>query len=186
MSDYSELKRLADAATPGPWTVHSEDVSDKSAARAEFEYQLAHTEPFLGRMFMLNGGGKCPAMTGCGPTSEANAEFIAAANPATVLDMISRLTALEAENAKLREQALAMTPRPISDGLELMRKAFSQWDSPYWYLYSPADNGASYGLVFDSWRGKTKLQLALYGECPVLLAAQAMAAYISSLHTGGE
>jgi hypothetical protein len=93
--ELSRLKALAEAATPGPWDVYSETIADKSAATAEFDYQVQNTEPFVGRVFMLNGDGKCPAITGCGPTSEANAAFIAASRKA--------VPALVAEVRRLRE-----------------------------------------------------------------------------------
>jgi len=93
--ELSRLKALAEAATPGPWDVYSETIADKSAATAEFDYQVQNTEPFVGRVFMLNGDGKCPAITGCGPTSEANAAFIAASREA--------VPQLVAEVERLRE-----------------------------------------------------------------------------------
>ena len=101
--ELSRLKALAEAATPGPWDVYSETIADKSAATAEFDYQVQNTEPFVGRVFMLNGDGKCPAITGCGPTSEANAAFIAASREA--------VPQLVAEVERLREAL----ENPVSD-----------------------------------------------------------------------
>jgi hypothetical protein len=61
--------------TPTPWTLYSEEI-DREGAKTELAYQVDHTDPFIGRIYLLNARGKCPATTGCGPTSEANAEFI--------------------------------------------------------------------------------------------------------------
>lgn len=99
------IKKALEGVTPGPWEVYSEKVADKAAAIAESAYQVEHTEPFVGEIFMLNGGGKCPAMTGCGPCSEANARYIAAVNPAAISELLSTLDGLQRENAALKIDA---------------------------------------------------------------------------------
>lgn len=75
MSDYSELKRLAEAATPGPW-------------QTELEYPIIQ-----------------PAYPARGSIASAliwqDANFISAANPAAVLDLISDNERLKVH---LREQ----------------------------------------------------------------------------------
>jgi hypothetical protein len=73
-----ELERLAAKATPGPWDVYPQPIKNADDALSELSYQVEHTEPLAPALYLLNAGGKCPALTGCGPTSEANAKLIAA------------------------------------------------------------------------------------------------------------
>lgn len=122
--EIQEIKNALKGATPGPWEVYSEKVADKAAAIAESAYQVEHTDPFVGEIFMLNAGGKCPALTGCGPCSEANARYIAAVNPATISELLSTLESLQRENEELRKalkfyaDAWCFTTNPKRAGLE--------------------------------------------------------------------
>lgn len=102
MTALEEIKKALEGVTPGPWHVYSEKVADKEAAIAESAYQIEHTDPFVGEIFMLNAGGKCPALTGCGPCSEANARYIAAVNPVSISELLSTLESLQSENEMLR------------------------------------------------------------------------------------
>lgn len=106
----TDLRKAAKAATPGPWDVWAEKCPDPVDAKIELAEQVDKCEQFVGELYLLNAAGKCPATTGCGPTSKANATFIAAANPQAVLSLLderdaltARVAALEAENEKLRE-----------------------------------------------------------------------------------
>lgn len=65
MSDYSELKRVAEAATPGPWYQHGGIMQ-----------VLSHDCETVCETF--EDDGECP-----------DAQFIAAANPAAVLALIA-------------------------------------------------------------------------------------------------
>jgi hypothetical protein len=76
-ADVARLVALADAATPGPWTAGGYKVLDGAGSR------LAQTTFISG---------------------DADAAFIAAANPATIKALAARLDALHAENQRLREQ----------------------------------------------------------------------------------
>ncbi len=67
--DLDELERLAKAATPGPW--HSTRLGDVSP---EDEH-----DPLI-----------------CEPMSDADAAFIASANPSTILALITEVRALRA------------------------------------------------------------------------------------------
>jgi hypothetical protein len=64
------------AHTPTPWELFEQPIANADEAKAELAYQVDHTEPVGAILYMLNAGGKCPALTGCGPTSKANADFI--------------------------------------------------------------------------------------------------------------
>ena len=72
MSDYSELKRLSEAATPGPWVKTIDGVMPEGEKFGIF-----------GNFGSNNG--------------EANRGFIAAANPAAVLALIAEVEVLNDE-----------------------------------------------------------------------------------------
>lgn len=97
------LRKLLTEATPGPWDVWRERTDTRDAAVAELVAQVESTEPFAGAVFMLNADGKCPALTGCGPTSEANANLIVAAITA-LLDLAERAAHAEQARAEERER----------------------------------------------------------------------------------
>ena len=73
--DVDELERLAKAATPGPWTTKPDDDQRK---------HLLCTE--TGAWF---------GVVEASPRNAADAAFIAAANPAVVLELVRRLRAAE-------------------------------------------------------------------------------------------
>lgn len=74
----SEIRRRCEAATEGPWTVWEEPTPTmEDAARALTEQVQGTGDGFCKALFLLEAGGKCPATTGCGPTSKSNAAFIA-------------------------------------------------------------------------------------------------------------
>ncbi len=97
--DYTELKAKAEAATPGPWTVHTEEVDSPIIAAMELS-KLVHGSVFTPVLPMVVGNnGLATAITGCGPTSSDNAAFIAAASPDVVLALIARIAELERDAA---------------------------------------------------------------------------------------
>jgi hypothetical protein len=75
VSGTEELRRLAEAATPGPWV----DCGD-GAVRQPSEGVGWHAEAYL----------------------PADAAYIAAANPAVILALLDRVDSLTAENERLR------------------------------------------------------------------------------------
>lgn len=99
------LRELMAKATPRPWDVWRERTDTRDEAVAELMLQVAETEPFAGAVFLLNANGKCPATTGCGPTSEANAALIVEAINALPA-LLDRLTAQPSSIGKdeLREK----------------------------------------------------------------------------------
>jgi len=68
--------------TLGPWEVYEHPVATPHDAKLELSAQVDATE-FQPVLYMISAGGpenpKAPAITGCGPTSKANAHLIAAA-----------------------------------------------------------------------------------------------------------
>lgn len=74
--DLDQLESVAKAATPGPWVRHPEDVYSDVGAHVAF----------------------CPTVCSSAPErciseeqAESNAAYIAAANPAAVLELIEEL-----------------------------------------------------------------------------------------------
>ena len=89
MIDINELRRLAQAATPGPWY----------ATGKLTRYVEARIDG--GLIQEVAACGPTKADGGYGPQQEANARLIAAANPAVISELLDRLEAAENENAKL-------------------------------------------------------------------------------------
>lgn len=77
-----ELKRLAEAATPGPWQVDGA-LSVMGDVKPETWEEVCITGDFMG-----SDGGEKKAQ------NEANARHIAAANPATVLRLLAHIETL--------------------------------------------------------------------------------------------
>lgn len=93
-----ELRRLAEAATPGPWDWGGTQVSTQEQALDICLENIRLTEapgPYFCEVYV--GDGRRTALVGHGPTSQQNAAFIAAANPAVILAMLD-------ENEELREE----------------------------------------------------------------------------------
>ncbi|MGY4663215.1 hypothetical protein ACVWZ9_004009 [Pseudomonas chlororaphis] len=82
MTDYTELKRLAEAATPGPW-----DRGDGNEVSVSFEGDEAY--------WMWESAGPAQ-LHGSGDQSVADADFIAAASPVAVLALIAEIETLKA------------------------------------------------------------------------------------------
>ncbi|WP_292960531.1 hypothetical protein [Novosphingobium sp. UBA1939] len=80
MTDLKDtLAALSAKATQGEWGIWFEQINGKAdAAIQELIEQVHHTDPIGNSLVMLDADGKCPAITGCGPTSAANAAFIVA------------------------------------------------------------------------------------------------------------
>ena len=95
--DLAELWRLAEAATPGPWYLdgpwwYGDDDTAYCISTAEDAGRIAVTIAPPGYMF----GGKREVR-------DANARYIAAANPAVVLALLDDVAALRAELAHMTE-----------------------------------------------------------------------------------
>lgn len=82
MSDYSELKRLAEAATPGPYRQCGADSESKSCTCGQI-WSTATDE----LVAFVHDGDEMIRAPAAGQS--ANAQFFAAANPAAVLAMIA-------------------------------------------------------------------------------------------------
>ncbi len=88
MCNREELRRLAEAATPGPWV-----SGDPSFGNGNAQMIVSISDRAMGRD--IQGPNLRPALF--------DVEFIAAANPADVLGLLDQLDAAEAKLAAVRE-----------------------------------------------------------------------------------
>ena len=109
MIEFDELKRLADAATPGGWAVVEQKYPhrymghhiERMIVTAYDDGQLKSPYPIVATATGVGIGDK--PIYFC-HISEENAAYIAAANPATILALIARVEAAESELQMLRSQ----------------------------------------------------------------------------------
>ena len=90
--DINKLRRLAQAATPGPWY----------ATGKLTRYVEARIDG--GLIQEVAACGPTKADGGYGPQQEANARLIAAANPAAISELLDRLEAAEKERDEVAQQ----------------------------------------------------------------------------------
>lgn len=105
MNDYNELKRLAEAATPGPWKWN--DHGDLTALGLDDCSAVLRYEVYEGMWFGVYDGE--------GSQNEANKRLIEAANPAAVLALI-------AENEALRNGPNFRAIQSLRQDCEALRK----------------------------------------------------------------
>lgn len=107
-TNHEELRRLATEATPGPWTIHTEEVCSPIVAAMELS-KLVHGSVFVPVLPMVVGSnGLATAVTGCGPTSVANAAYIAAVSPDAILALLADLDALRTRLAEVEKDGRAI------------------------------------------------------------------------------
>ena len=107
MTDYADLKALAEAASKGPWMHGYDDGSGKADNAREGGSIVSYAEEDMGieRHVVVMGGNHDGMRVGA--IAWINAEYIAAASPDVILALI-------AENERLREQ-LAEAERGIEN-----------------------------------------------------------------------
>lgn len=95
--NINELRRLAQAATPGPWWVN-QDGLNHGFERGVLEINANDWHALAGAW----------AINGAKPSEEgaANAAYIAAANPAAISELLDRLEATEKER-EMDEERIA-------------------------------------------------------------------------------
>ena len=120
------LEELLAKATPGPWQVYKHPVCKIEDALEELTYQVVHTDPLANHLFLLDADGKCPATTGCGPTSEDNAALI-----------VEAVNALPALITALRSQA---------EELERLRGALTKATDPTWFYHPDNMESCQFGI----------------------------------------
>lgn len=95
--DTTRLRALADAATPGPWKAGREDF-ESFDAMCEAQRRMLSNRPFGEPFhFVWTRPDLCVGYTANGPTSAANAAFIAAMDPTTVRALLDEVERLRAE-----------------------------------------------------------------------------------------
>jgi hypothetical protein len=102
-TELDELAHLEREATPGPWRVFvSRDVDPKTELAALVDGTPGRTADLA--YVTADDTDLAPAVTGCGETSEANADFIAAARN-TVVRLIAEVRELRAERKQIARAA---------------------------------------------------------------------------------
>lgn len=97
MTDHSELKRLAEAATPGPWSMCGEADGSEGFEIIQDIWNEHGTHAGKDVVVYEWSDESDPL----GVISRKDAEFIAAANPAAVLALIAESERIESERADL-------------------------------------------------------------------------------------
>lgn len=144
---FDELKRLADAATHEYWFFGADPCANKAEALEICRQNIEPTTneiPYFYVVYLEDG--RRIALIGNGPTSAQNAAYIASANPATILALIARLEAAEAELERLRSQ------EPV------VVMSMAEWDA--------MKKGE------DAWCSKFDREMDCSGTIPVLLYAE--------------
>lgn len=93
MTGHAELRRLAKAATPGPWTLYVPEDYQGPEELPGYGVECAE-----GRAIVW---GALEPETGC--QFDRDAEFIAAANPKAILALLDEIDRLKAESDRLRQ-----------------------------------------------------------------------------------
>ena len=100
--DLAEIKRLAEAATPGEWQAgHLSD--DEAKCNCPYIFDECHAgaiaEVYVDNgKLIADGGNDCPALE----EAKANLRFIVAVQPRRIVALLSRLDAAEQECDRLR------------------------------------------------------------------------------------
>ena len=98
--DLDHLEAAAKAATPGPWRTSRKYGEHDDIVRTEWSTQSKKARDVLiggARAFGRDHRGHIRIIEAIGPQWEANAAYIAAANPAVVLELIAELRKARAE-----------------------------------------------------------------------------------------
>lgn len=98
MSDLNKLKELAGKATPGPWAAATDWERAAVYSTSKDAYPKGKRVVCSGNQ---NNKGRYNAESWSG-SDWSDAAFIAAANPDTVIALIDRLEAAEAELAQIK------------------------------------------------------------------------------------
>jgi hypothetical protein len=120
--DLDKLEALARAATPGPWDWGGTECASQEQALAICKENLdATVKPGTHFCEVFLADGRRTALVGNGPTGIENAEFIAAANPAVVLDLIALARRATAPHAAIEQADLRATFEQTEAGQNLSR-----------------------------------------------------------------
>lgn len=95
MTDYSELKNLATAASPGPWLQENDDLYFKD-------------DGYTRHMMTTDSGHDVCDDEDCDDAHRENLKYIAAANPAVVLALIAENYKLKADLREAKDAKLGL------------------------------------------------------------------------------
>lgn len=117
--DLDELERAAMAATPGPWCVCERSYSIFSSDRLIVDEEGREIASLIDN-------------TDTGISDPLNAAFIAAANPATILALLSRLRTAEAALAGARGHVERLLMKAVRDehGVRIAYALARNWQWP--------------------------------------------------------
>lgn len=153
--DTNELRRLAQAATPGPWYVTGKLT----------RYVEARIDG--GLIQEVAACGPTKADGGYGPQQEANARLIAAANPATISELLDRLEAAEKERDWHAERCEDATNECAA--LRAKIEQMEQQEPVAWLHESRRDSDVVTSAVKHVWQRARPMSLASY-SIPLYLA----------------
>lgn len=117
-ADHTELARLAEAASPGPWAADTTSAIKCASVRRTSGARTRTGYAAILRM-------KTTLTSTRAPQALADAAFIAAANPATVLGLLSEIAALKGERDDLerhRDRLAITCQRRLDDWRDAQAK----------------------------------------------------------------
>jgi hypothetical protein len=117
--DLPTLDALHASASTGEWGVYSEPAFSRESVATEMRRLALSTPEFCGELHLLEVDGLCPAATGCGKLSAANAQWIAAVHNAypAISARIRELEAARDRLATICDEAFGMQPVMSADEL---------------------------------------------------------------------
>lgn len=123
----AEMLAGLEGVTPGPWGVWREPTFTQADAIRELTFQVESTPiaDFAKAVYLLDANGKCPATTGCGASSAANADHIARCDPDTIRAILTELLSRRSTDGEAASKPLPMDTAP-KDGSTL--PLFVQFD----------------------------------------------------------
>ena len=98
MIDHGHLRRLAEAATPGPWAWDQHRVPTLNGQAGDPDLYVYETA-----VIEAEHSGECGCRSACElelNVADADAKFIAAADPTTVLALLDEIAALRRGQGK--------------------------------------------------------------------------------------
>lgn len=136
--DHAELKRLAEGATPGPWNNSGRSVDDFDA------------ECMMRMEWIANGAADDD--DDLNANVENDAAFIAAANPAVVLALLSEIEGLKAEVERWHSAYEIAHDQAMANGSALSALRTQAPDS-----WRPIDTAPKDGTELFLWCGRLKV-----------------------------
>lgn len=130
MDKFSELKAAALAATPGPWELVYDDWSDGEDALISCESRAG-----MVAIAKIEGGGSDSGYDEpFSSEQQANAAFIAAANPAVILALLAELEASDEKISARRQEVL----RSLTERAETAEQKLAANNSEWFQLFPMA------------------------------------------------